>query len=180
MRKLRPGEWSSSAQGPITVWSSDSDPRPLMPWPPYHVLVQGVQTLSELTHENPAGTGQALWQRVPSIICRNLHQIDKWHNRWRHSRTPPKTFPRVFQVQLWETRLNPTLQTLRSSSTWCLVCQVLVSSASRAVITTSNLYHPLQQHKESMELNFHGISLSCPSKFSGKERGTDAKYRLWI
>lgn len=96
MRKLRPREWSSSAQGPITVWSSDSDPRPLMPWPPCHVLVQGVQTLSELTHENPAGTGQALWQRVPSIICRNLHQIDKWHNRWRHSRTPPQNISEGF------------------------------------------------------------------------------------
>lgn len=58
-------------------WSSDSNSENQIPRPPCHVPVQGRQTLSELAHENPAGTRKILLHIILCAICMTLHQIHK-------------------------------------------------------------------------------------------------------
>jgi len=79
------------------------------------------------------------------VICMKLPQIPKWQNRWRRGRNPQDMFSSAS-----EGTSKPSPPDSGSSSTWRLVCQALVSSASRAVITTTNLYHHLQQHSKSL------------------------------
>lgn len=56
---------------------ADSDPGSRNPWPPCCVPVQGGQTLSELAHENPAGTRKIIWYVILCVVCMTLHQIHK-------------------------------------------------------------------------------------------------------
>lgn len=106
-------------------------------------LCRGGQTLFALACENPAMMGKILLHTILCIICRNLHQIHTWQNRWCHGRNRQDVFKFSFGRHFSTQPPSPDSQT---SSSWCLVCQVLVSSASRAVITTTNLDYHLQQH----------------------------------
>lgn len=122
-------------------WNSDSVATCRVP-------AQEGQTVSKHAYEHPAGTGKTLLHVILCVICMDPHQIHKWQNRWRGSRNP-QDVSKTFSSSALEGASQPNPPDSRSSSTWCLVCQVLVSSASRAVITTTNLYRHLQQHYES-------------------------------
>lgn len=95
------------------------------------------------------GTGKVLVPRILCVISLNLHQGRKWQNRWHHS-TNPQVASKTFPSSTLEDAPTPSPPDTPSSPACCLVCQALVSSASRAVLTTTQLYHHEQQYQESL------------------------------